>query len=205
MTFPFELPQSLQSYLETFPNDPEKTIDRLEMQLKKRGFDAVGYFLLSWFYYSKENKVKAIENALIAKSYAPGSPFLEYVHYFFVHPDQFDASIPQHLHRDSRKRAKSVSATSFLLDLESLIKKLSQVESQKITVHQDSMNSDEDIDLSQSSIDIEDIATETLAKIHILQGNKEQAIRIYELLSKQKPEKKDYFDSQIALLQESNK
>jgi tetratricopeptide (TPR) repeat protein len=200
--FPFVLPKSLHSFLETFPNDPAKTTDRLEQQLKKRGYDAVGYFLLSWFYIQQENKVKAIENALIAKTYAPGSPFLEYVHYFFVHPDQFAASIPTNVHRDSNKQRKSVSVTNFLIDLESLISKLSQVESHKITVHQDKMEGfDESVDLSQASIDIDDIATETLAKIHALQGHKINAIEIYKRLIKKDPSKKTYYEEQISGLE----
>lgn len=204
MNFPFVLPKSLHSYLETFPNDPAKTTDRLEQQLKKRGYDAVGYFLLSWFYIQQENKVKAIENALIAKTFAPGSPFLEYVHYFFVHPDQFEANIPQNVHRDSKKRNKSISAANFLLDLESLISNLSQVESHKITIHQEKMEEIGDsIDLSQVSIDIDDIATETLAKIHALQGHKVEAINIYRRLIIKEPSKKAHFESQIALLEEN--
>jgi len=204
MNFPFVLPKSLHSYLETFPNDPAKTTDRLEQQLKKRGYDAVGYFLLSWFYIQQENKVKAIENALIAKTFAPGSPFLEYVHYFFVHPDQFEANIPQNVHRDSKKRNKSISAANFLLDLESLISKLSQVESHKITIHQEKMEEIGDsIDLSQVSIDIDDIASETLAKIHALQGHKVEAINIYRRLIIKEPSKKAHFESQIALLEEN--
>jgi tetratricopeptide (TPR) repeat protein len=200
MNFPFTLPKSLESYLETFSTEPVKTIERLELHLKKRGYDAVGYFLLSWLYISRDDKSKAIENALIAKTYAPGSPFLEYLHYFFVHPHVFEASVPQHVHRDSRKRTKSISGAAFLLDLESLISRLSHVESQKITVHQEKLEANEDVDLSARSIDIDEIATETLAKIHLLQGNYKEAIQIYTALMVKDPDKKSYFEKQVSEL-----
>ncbi|MDW8158259.1 MAG: hypothetical protein RML72_05190 [Bacteroidia bacterium] len=45
--------------------------------------------------------------------------------------------------------------------------------------------------------------TETLAKIHIKQGNKEKAIKIYKKLMLKFPEKSSYFEKQIQQLKES--
>ncbi len=91
---PFEIPQSLSSYVAQFENDPEKGIANLEAFLKKRGMDAVGYFLLSWLYFNNDQKEEAVHFALKAKCCAPGSPFFQHLHYFMVHPNHFDAWKP---------------------------------------------------------------------------------------------------------------
>lgn len=200
MDFPFQLPKSLASYTETFSNDPDKTIERLENHLKKRGYDAVGYFLLSWFYLNKENKAKAIEYALKAKTFAPGSPFLEYIHYFFTHPDAFAAFVPKDSFRDGKKIKKTLSVSNFLIDLETLISRISQIEGQKIMLRSTSEEDADEIDLSIHSIDIDDLATETLATIHINQGNIENAILIYKRLLEKDASKKEYFEAKIAEL-----
>ena len=48
----------------------------------------------------------------------------------------------------------------------------------------------------------EDMVTETLAKIHLKQNNKGEAIRIYEKLGLLFPEKSAYFDAQIEKIKE---
>jgi len=91
---PFEIPQSLRGYLTQFENDPDRGIANLEAFLKKRGMDAVGYFLLSWLYLNNGQKEDAVQCALKAKCFAPGSPFFQHLHYFLVHPDHFEAWKP---------------------------------------------------------------------------------------------------------------
>lgn len=193
-SFPFDLPESLARYLETFPEQPERTIERLTAHLKRRGLDAVGYFLLSWFHYQSGDQEKAIQEALKAKCFAPGSPFFEYVHYFMVHPQAFDAWIPKDVHRDARKYRSS--SPNFLLDLEQLIQRLSKIDGHKITLSPSKVV-DSGVDLSDLSTQVDDLASETLADIHIQQGNIDQARTMLKKLQTQQPAKWAYFEAKL--------
>lgn len=134
LQLPFDLPKSLVSYAEHFEEAPLKAISRLEHQLGKRGPDAVGYFLLAWFYHLRNRNEEAVEQALKAKIYAPGSPFLDKLHYYLVHPNTFDAWTPE----TSRTGYKKSSDDSFepgpVLNLDALIEKLAEVEANRITL-----------------------------------------------------------------------
>lgn len=188
LNLPFNLPVSLQSYATQYDSDPDKAIRNLTTFLKKRGSDAVGHFLLSWLYHLEGRQQEAITYALEARSYAPGSPLLEHIHFYLVHPRQFEAKIPvARSNGEVIKKPKSPKQGS-ILDLDRLIAQLSEAENKKIQIIHE--NSSED--LSKYSEDTDEIATLTLAKIYEGQGKLEAALQVYTRLKKsQSADKKE--------------
>ncbi len=201
---PFNIPKSLSSYVEKFEENPSKVIDKLKRHLKKRGPDAVGHFLLSWFYHVQNENQKAIKEALKAKTYAPGSPLMEHLHYFLVHPEKFEAAIPEHSYTSSKLKLQHGSRTSPLLDLDKLIEMLEAVESQRIRIPSEDEPFD-DSDLSKQAEEVDDVISETLAKIHTNQGRNKEAIKMYERLIQKKPEREDTYRQQIEKLKKNGK
>ncbi len=201
VNLPFHIPKSLASYAEQFNEDPEKAASRLKLQLKKRGPDAVGHFLLSWFYHIMDRNEDALEYALKAKIYAPGSPFLDKLHYYLAHPNRFDAWKPQTpSYPYDAPAPEDVSRPEPVLeDLDALIEKLSKVESQRIKVSPElpGAPSPAKVDVDDN---VDDIASETLAAIHETQGKTEAAIQTYKRLRKLNEEKKDFYKQQITRL-----
>ena len=192
---PFNIPKSLSSYVETFDNDPVKATKKLQRHVKKRDPDAVGHFLLAWFYHIQEQNQEAIKEALIAKNYAPGSPLMEHLHYFLVHPELFDAIVPESGYSDEKK-LKQAHRSSPILDLDRLIEMLEAVESKSIRLPDDESEvSDED--LSDSASDVEDIVSETLARIHVMQGKTQEAIKMYERLIVENSDRAGHYTSEI--------
>ena len=63
-------------------------------------------------------------------------------------------------------------------------------------------DSDFQVDLSESLLESQNVATETLADIYVTQGHKDKAIEIYEHLILKYPEKHIYFAAQIDRLKE---
>lgn len=194
---PFEIPKSLASYAEHFDEDPVKATTRLKKQLQKRGTDAVGHFLLAWFYHLKEMDDQAIEEALKAKIYAPGSPFFEKLHYYLSHPHTFEAWIPD-TSSSSNQEPSPTNEHGPVLNLDSLIEELSEVESKRIKP--DSQELKESKAKDTDSDDVEGIVSETLASIHEEQGKFEAAIHTYEQLKELNHEKKGHYDNQISRL-----
>tara|TARA_B100000575_G_C23138334_1_gene661873 strand:- start:2958 stop:3563 length:606 start_codon:yes stop_codon:yes gene_type:complete len=192
-TFPFTIPPSLNSYVEQFDADPARMIRKLERQVSRRDPDAVGHFLLAWFHCIKGNQNKAIAEALKAKTYAPGSPLMEHLHYYLLHPKQFDAKIPQ-TNKTDRKVLVQGSRSAQILDLDRLIELLEAVESQRGNYSYEEVS---DEDLSENSSNVAEIISETLARIHESQGNKKEAIHMYERLVTVNEEKADTYTSKI--------
>lgn len=192
---PFNIPKSLASFIEIFDEDPNKAIAKLQKQVKKRDPDAVGHFLLAWLHHLADDNKQAIKEALIAKHYASGSPLMEHLHYFLLHPEQFNANVPTDVYSENKKLLQG-SRTSPILNLDKLIEMLEAVESNGIQIPIGTEDYEME-DLSEESNNIDDIFSETLAKIHVKQGNKKAAIKIYQKLTDQYPNKAEAFLKKI--------
>lgn len=207
--FPFEIPKSLLSYCEQFEDKPKKATDRLHKHLKKRGLDPVGYMLLSWFYYLDNEHDKAIETALKAKVYAPGSNYLSLLHYFFSHPNNMEAWVPEYQSTSGKKDIGSSpkKGSQFNIDLEKLIKSLTDVDRVQTSTSKTEAETDTNTnkDLSDNSDQADDVITETLAKIHKSQGKYKEAIRTYRSLITLYPDKEDYYRKHIEQLEQQIK
>jgi len=199
---PAHIPRSLKSYLEQYQEDPDNTIDRLENHLHRRGPDAVGYYLLSWFHHFNGNPEEAVKCAWKAKIFAPGSPTMEQLHYYMTHPKKFKAWKPSKPVIKKKRKTREGSASHPISDLDSLISKLSSVDSKKIHLDTDAVETDESPDLSEESSMVEDIVTETLAGIYEKQGNKQAALDTYKRLMDIHTHKKGYYRKQIERLKE---
>ena len=198
-TVPFNIPKSLSSYVEKFYDNPLEMTKKLQKHVKKRDPDSVGHFLLAWFYHLQDKPEDAICEALIAKTYAPGSPLMEHLHYFLIHPELFDAVVPSGNY-SSTHEFQHVSRTSPILDLDRLIEMLEDVESQRIQISMD--DSEVNLEgLSETSEEVEDIVSETLAKIHVTQGNKKEAIKMYQRLIVMNENEAEKYNSEISKLE----
>jgi tetratricopeptide (TPR) repeat protein len=196
---PFDIPESLTSYAEHFDEDPLKATTRLKKQLNKRGPDAVGHFLLAWFYHLKGMDDQAVEEALKARIFAPGSPFFQKLHYYLSHPHSFDAWTPETSVSSQKQSSLKTDEPGPVLNLDSLIQKLSEVESEQITPSEEKERTKKS-KLPVSSDDVDDIVSETLASIHENQGKTDAAIRTYKRLKELNQEKREYYNDPITRL-----
>lgn len=193
---PFELPKSLVSYADHFQHEPEKAIARLKKQVQKRGPDAVGFFLLAWLYHVQGNQEEAVSHALKAKNCAPGSPFFEKLHYYLIHPQSFDAWKPDTQAADLKRNKSRMKDTGPVLDLDALIERLADAESEKIQLSADKLDQKKS-GMASEGDQADDIVSDTLANIHETQGKTEAAIRTYERLKRLNKEKKDFYQEKI--------
>lgn len=149
--------------------------------------------LLAWLYLKNGERENAISTAMKAKRYAPGSPFLEHYLFFLLHPDQFEATLPDAVEaqHECKKSNAQISA-----DLEKIIHKLSEKRGAVVNDPDESPMS-EDEDLSKKTSYIQDLATETLANIYTKHGKLQEAIRVYGMLKQSIPERADEFEERI--------
>jgi len=195
-------PESLQAYIQQFETDPAGAIERLEKFTAKRGPDAVSRCLLAWMYHKQGNDKKAISSAWQAKVYAPGSPFLEQFHYYLKHPKKFNAWHPEHNKEMSRVTYRYDDQAHPIMDLDSLISKLSSIETRRLKPED---LTDDDTDLGSPATQTDDIVTETLAVIHEKQKNYQAAILTYEKLAALYPDKEKHYQKQINRLKKKSK
>lgn len=193
----YQIPESYQSYLDKFDTDPEDAIARLKTRIEKRNAGAIGYFFLAWLYFRNNEKEKAIEAAWQAKVRAPGSRFMDRLHYFISHPQYFDAWVPEKKREEFKRNIQNLDRAHPISDLDLLITKLSSIERKRLKL---SDVVDDQRDLSERSSDVDDIVTETLAVIHEKQQNYDAAIKTYTKLIRINPAKEEHFSKQIERL-----
>jgi predicted Zn-dependent protease len=193
--FPFDIPESLRSYLNTFQESPEKGISNLEQYISRRRLDAVAFFLLASMYKSQGADEKARDTAARARALAPGSRLLEHLHYFLSHPDGFNAWVPEDVSPfPSNRRKDATSNLSY--DLEALITRLTRAGTKRIKVSEQASETD----LILRSDEVEALATPTLAQIYVKQGKIQEAIATYQRLCETRPAQTKAFEEQIAHL-----
>jgi len=201
--FPFTLPKSLSTYAEQFDDNPGKATDKLQKHLQNRRLDPVGHLLLGWFFHKRGMRKEALEQAVKAKIFAPGSKYISLMHYYFSHPNFTEAWTPDALNYRSNKNKffQEQISQGYNLDLNELIELLSDAESKKITIKDEQ-------DASQTNTakpvnNIDDIVTETLAQIHEKQGKLKVAKEAYKKLKKRHgKEKEEYYNKQIQRIEE---
>lgn len=210
--FPFDLPDSLKSHLELFEKDQDKAIYMLERHLTRRGYDAVGYCLLGWFYLMKKEQAKALECAVKARSFAPGSPFFMHLPYYFEHPSLFDAWLPKEFNNAAAIPSLAYNrpevSGSFFLDIDSLIIRLSRRQHAyanapgRAPVHkkatQKQQKQEDEAPENRVSYG-SGAASRTLARIYEQQEYYQKAIEVYMRLSENSKddEERRQFDQEI--------
>lgn len=198
-----EVPDSYQIYFEQFESDPQGTIQKLENHVTRRNSGAVGYYLLAILSRKAGNLSDAVKFALSAKILAPGSKFFNCLPYYIQHPDLFEAWVPEK-NLPSTLSGEHKTHSHPIGDLDQLISKLSGIETKRIKLSDDT----DDKDLSESSANVDDIVTETLALIHEKQGSYQAAINVYKQLRLANSSQRDRYDEEIHRLQnlsEANK
>jgi tetratricopeptide (TPR) repeat protein len=196
----YQIPDSYKSTIEKFGTDPEAAITSLQNRIEKRNAGAIGYFFLAWLYIKKNDIDNAIEAAWQARVRAPGSEFIHRLHYFIEHPSRFEAWQPQFQTSVFSRDMPEATFTHPIQDLDTLITRLSSVETTKLRIESDKTN---DQDLSEKSSNVDDIVTETLAVIHEKQENYTAAITTYQRLIHINPEREEYFKKQIDRLKKN--
>jgi len=198
---PYQIPESFQSYIEQFRNDPDTAITRLENHIQKRKTGAIGFFFLAWLYQQNDQNDKAVDAAVQARILAPGSKYLEKLPYFLSHPDRFEAWEPasETFNFNATHSKKENEFSHPINDIDLLISKLSGAERKRI---KPDLKKDNDVDLGAESAHVDDIVTETLAVIHEKQQNYKSAIKTYEKLKRNNPEREEHFNNQIERLKD---
>ncbi|MFU8858877.1 MAG: hypothetical protein ACNA8K_00500 [Cyclonatronaceae bacterium] len=196
---PVALPPSLASHAEMYGKDPGKALERLHQHLRRRGNDPVGYMLLAFMYNQSGDQKQALESAIKARIFAPGSLFLQKLPYFLTHPDRFEAWISE-----NRKTAgtRIPDQNEFLKDIDNLIETLSEATPKTIRLDHDHIPADDHIEATNRMAN--KIATETLASIYEMQGKTEKAVETYRMIALRDPSRSRFCEEQIARLLDSD-
>ncbi|TVQ13812.1 MAG: hypothetical protein EA364_05710 [Balneolaceae bacterium] len=194
---PVALPPSLASHVELYDTDPDKALGRLHQHMRRRGNDPVGYMLLAFMYKQAGDQKNALESALKARIFAPGSLFMQKLPYFLTHPDRFEAWITE---KRKSSAVRVPDQNEFLKDIDNLIDTLSDASPKNIRLRDDHEQAEDHVEATNRMAD--KIATETLASIYEMQGKTEKAVETYKLIAMRDPSRSKYCDEQITRLQD---
>jgi tetratricopeptide (TPR) repeat protein len=194
---PVALPPSLASHVELYDTDPDKALGRLHQHMRRRGNDPVGYMLLAFMYKQAGDQKNALESALKARIFAPGSLFMQKLPYFLTHPDRFEAWITE---KRKSTAVRVPDQNEFLKDIDNLIDTLSDASPKNIRLRDDHEQAEDYVEATNRMAD--KIATETLASIYEMQGKTEKAVETYKLIAMRDPSRSKYCDEQITRLQD---
>lgn len=200
LDLPFSLPKVYRTYVERFERHPDDGIDKLLQLINKRGEDPLGLCLLCIFYQQNAQMPHALSIAAKLRYLVPGSSFYLSLAYRLQHPDGFEAWLPEEVLTPTDKEKDPVFVSAPAEELDELIDALSQVENTRIDLSKN-VNIDPDVDLSESSNEVNDIFTETLADIYMGQKAWTKAERVLLGLIKQHPERKKTLEEKLKLVQ----
>jgi len=190
------LPDSYLPYVLSFEQNEESSIDKLSRALTKRGDEAVGMLLLSLMMHLCGSKTEAISIAEKARYMVAGSTFFVGLAYRLKHPDGFEAWVPQDLGFSELEPVINDVITAPAAELDELIIVLSDVEKTRIKLVDKPIDSDN----YYQDGEVDDIYTETLAKIYFDQKEYERSLKIYLKLVELHPEKEALFNRMILKL-----
>jgi tetratricopeptide (TPR) repeat protein len=176
----------------SFENDQDEGVDKLSRALTKRGDEPVGMFLLSLMLHIKGNNVEAINIAEKARYMVAGSNFFVGLPYRLKHPEGFDAWVPQELGFSESEPVINEVITAPAAELDELIVVLSDVENTRIKLVDKPIENDAYFYEGEGEVD--DIYTETLAKIYFNQNELERSLKIYKRLVEMHPEKEALYN-----------
>lgn len=193
------LPETYKPYIITFEQNEESGVDKLSRALTKRGSEPVGMFLLSIMLHLTGKSAEAINIAEKARYMVAGSSFFMGLPYRLKHPEGFEAWVPSDLGLNEAEPIISEVITAPAAELDELIVVLSDVENTKIKLVDKPIDNDNYYNTAEEQVD--DIYTETLAKIYFNQNEFERSLAIYNRLVELHPEKEALYNRMILKIQ----
>lgn len=193
------LPDSYIPYLTTFESNTEDGIDKLSRALNKRGDEPVGMFLLALMMHLNGDSTNAIKIAEKARYMVSGSSFYLGLSYRLKHPEGFEAWVPQELIFTESEPIINEVITAPAAELDELIIVLSDVENTRIKLVDKPIDNDAYFHITEEGVD--DIYTETLAKIYYDQNEYQRSLNIYKKLVELYPEREVLYNRMILKLE----
>lgn len=172
----------MESIIRSYADDPDGAIRKLEARREKHRTDPVVNIWLCWAYAGMGEQRLALKAAVRAQVQAPGSPLTAQLRYLCLHPAGF-AVFDRSWAVAIDPKPAPVDLFSHL-DLDGLIHKLTHAGTSKFQPNSEAPV----VDMADESAKKGDIRTATMAAVHESQGRLEEALAIYEYLSRAKPE-----------------